>query len=409
MPVEFAHTTLENGLQVIAEIDPHAHTSAIGFFVRTGARDEAAPLMGVSHFLEHMMFKGTATRTAEDVDREFDAIGAEHNAYTTSELTAFYAHCLPEFLPTAEEILSDILRPSLRGEDFDAEKKVILEEIAMYRDQPFWVLYEEAMERYYGRHPLAHRVLGTEDTITGMTRDQMATYFDDRYSADKTVLAMAGRIDFDAMVERLRSHCGGWTRTDSRRQFPEATFEPGELTLESATSHQHYLLMVCPGPPVRDDRRYAAAMLMQIFGDGDGSRLHWALIEPGLADEAHGQYDGRDGLGEMLIYAVCSPDMADRVESVVRRELGALVASLTEDDLQRVKSKVATGATLQGELPAGRMRRLGRVWTYLGEYRSLEEELARIDAVTLDELRDVARDYPLDELLTVRLRPEPRG
>src|SRR5262245_43239430 len=139
MPIEFQQATLPNGLTIIAEIDDDAHSAAIGFFVKTGARDEHPGVMGVSHFLEHMMFKGTATRSAEEVDQEFDDLGAEHNAFTTSELTAFWAHSLPEHLNKAEEILADLLRPALRPTDFDNEKKVILEEIAMYNDHPFWV------------------------------------------------------------------------------------------------------------------------------------------------------------------------------------------------------------------------------------------------------------------------------
>ena len=162
MPITFREATLPNGLHVLAEVDPAAHSASIGFFVKTGARDEATEIMGVSHFLEHMMFKGTETRSAADVDRAFDDLGAEHNAFTTSELTAFHAHALPEHLPAAGEILADILRPALRQEDFDDEKAVILEEIAMYEDHPFWKLYERAMETYYDGHPLSHRVLGTK-------------------------------------------------------------------------------------------------------------------------------------------------------------------------------------------------------------------------------------------------------
>jgi predicted Zn-dependent peptidase len=192
MAIRFQKAVLDNGLTVVGEVDPAAHTAAVGFFVKTGARDEDGAAMGVSHFLEHMMFKGSEGRTAEAVDLDFDRIGAEHNAFTTSEVTAFYASCLPEHLPRAEEILSDIMRPALRPDDFDDEKPVILEEIAMYRDQPFWVLYERAMEEYYRTHPLSHRVLGTAETVSALTRDQMAAYLADRYSADNTVVALAG-------------------------------------------------------------------------------------------------------------------------------------------------------------------------------------------------------------------------
>ena len=188
MAITYREHVLPNGLKLAAEIDPEAHSAAIGFFVRTGARDEATEDMGVSHFLEHMMFKGTAKRSGEQVDRDFDDLGGRHNAYTSVETTAFHVHCLPEHLGAGSDILADILRPALRQDDFDDEKKVILEEIAMYADQPFWRLYERACEEYYGRHPLGHRVLGTPESVGNLTAERMRSYFEQRYSADNTVV-----------------------------------------------------------------------------------------------------------------------------------------------------------------------------------------------------------------------------
>ncbi|MHC4209803.1 MAG: M16 family metallopeptidase [Planctomycetota bacterium] len=405
MPVEFKSKTLPNGLQVIAEVDPDAHTAAIGFCVKTGARDEDAAVMGVSHFLEHMMFKGTETRTAADVDRDFDDIGADHNAYTSGEMTAFWAHALPEHLPRTLEILADILRPALRQADFDDEKGVILEEIAMYEDQPFWVLYERTMEAYYRSHPLSHRVLGTRETVQALAREQMAEYFQRRYSADNTTVALAGRLDFEGTVDLLGQWCGGWEDTGARRRHPALEPAGDEFTITSENVNRHYAIRVAPAPPIQDERRYASAALTQILGDAEGSRLYWALVETGLAEEARAQYDGHDQVGAFLIYYVCSPDDAAKAGQVVDDQIGRLVESLTADDLDRVKSKIATAATLQGELPAGRMHRLGRLWTFTGEYRSLEQELERINAVTLDDLRAVYGEFPFRPTVHGHLRP----
>ena len=179
-----------------------------------------------------------------------------------------------------------------------------------------------------------------------------------------------------------------------------------QFTMASPTVNRHYILMLCPAPPMADDRRYAAAMLAQVLGDVEGSRLYWQLIETGLADEAQVHYDGRDGLGDYFIYCSCSPDRAEEVQRLALREADALIDSLTDDDLLRVRSKVATAATLHGELPAGRMRRLGQMWTYMGEYRSLEEELARIDAVTLQDLRAVHEAFPIRPRVIGQLTPE---
>jgi len=406
MPIRFEQASLSNGLRVVAEIDPHAHTSAAGFFVKTGARDEAPAVMGVSHFLEHMMFKGTAKRTAEDVDRDFDDIGADHNAFTSSEMTAFWAHTLPENLPRAVDILADIMRPALRQEDFDAEKKVILEEIAMYEDNPFWVLYEKALETYYGTDPMAHRVLGTNQTITGLKRDQMVEYFTNRYSSDNTVVALAGNVSLSEVVGVLERGCGKWTRTGATRQADRPAVSSSTFTTTSDKVNRHYLLMLCPGPSQQDDQRYAAAVLSQVLGDAEGSRLYWALVETGLAEEAQAQHDPRDGAGDFLVFAVCSPDRAEEVQSIAQAQMRTVGEGLTEDDLERVRNKIATGITLHGELPAGRMRRLGRLWMYGDRHRTLEEELKRINAVTVNDLRALLEQYPLVPVVTGSLAPE---
>ena len=406
MTVEFKQATLANGLNVVAEVDPSAHTAAIGFFVKTGARDEDPAVMGVSHFLEHMMFKGTDTRSAEQVDKDFDDIGADHNAYTSGEMTAFWAHALPEHLPRTEEILSDILRPALREKDFDDEKSVILEEIAMYEDQPFWVLFERVMEAYFRTHPMAHRVLGTRDTIESMQCRQMQAYFAQRYAPDNTVVAMAGGLDFDAMTQHIEQHCGHWEPTQPTRRYDAIKLDDDDLTIRSAKVNRHYCIMLSPAPAQQDDDRYAAAILAQILGDAEGSRLYWALVETGLAEEVRAEYDGHDRVGQFVVYFVCDPDEAEKVQRITCEQIETLSDAITEDDLVRVRSKIATSVTLHGELPAGRMQRLGRLWTYAGEYRSLEEELRRIDAVTLDDLQAVYREYPFSPRVTGRMGPE---
>ncbi|MBX3354079.1 MAG: insulinase family protein [Phycisphaeraceae bacterium] len=405
MGVVFRHATLPNGLTVIAEVDSAAQTAAAGFFVRTGARDETPELMGVSHFLEHMMFKGSERMSAEAVNQSFDSIGADHNAFTTTEMTAFHAHTLPEALPTAVDTLAEILRPALRKEDFDEEKGVILEEIAMYEDHPGWCLYERTMERYFGAHPSGHRVLGTKSTIEAMTRDAMKEYFDARYSADNTVVAAAGALDFEAFVMQIAERCRDWQSTAPRRQ--RLPFAPGSgphIDFHDS-ANRAYLMGVAPAPALDDPRRYAAGVLMHILGGGDGSRLHWALIEKGLAEEADAGHDPRDGQGIFVLSAACTPESADEVSATIEAEVKRLGESLTDDDLLRAKRKIATSAALAGERPAGRMSRIGALWTLLRRHRSLEEEMVEIERLTLDDLRSCLRDFPPAPLLTGRLLP----
>jgi len=352
------------------------------------------------------MFKGTDSRSAADVDRGFDDIGARHNAFTSSEITAFWAHGLPESLQASQEILADILRPSLRPEDFDQEKGVILEEIAMYEDQPFWRLYERGMEVYYGKNRLSHRVLGTKKTITDLTCDQMVTYFQDRYSADNTIVALAGNLDFDRVVAQLQRECGAWEATGTTRTHDPLGVAAATFTDHDPSISQHYLMMAAPAPSLQDDRRYAAGVLTTILGHSEGSRLFWALVDPGIAEEAVTQFDGHDGTGTYLTWCCCSPQNSEQAEEIILEQIGGVVDSVTEDDLVRVRNIVATAATLQGELPAGRMQRLGRIMTLLGKYTSLEEELAAINAVTLDDVRQVACDFPLTPIVTGRLSGE---
>ncbi len=176
--MQFQHTTLDNGLEVIAELNDAAYSVAAGFFVKAGSRDESSELAGVSHFLEHMTFKGTTRRDAVAVNRDFDRVGAKHNAQTSEEDTFYHVTSLPEYFPQAFDVLADILRPTLRGDDFETEKQVIIEEIRMYLDNPMSVAYEAAKTAHFGSHPLGNSILGTVDSIKDMAADQMRDYFD---------------------------------------------------------------------------------------------------------------------------------------------------------------------------------------------------------------------------------------
>src|SRR3989440_11941006 len=212
MPLTFHYPQLPNGLDIAAEANPDSHSAALGLFVKTGARDELAEINGVSHFLEHMMFKGSEKCTWEDVNRIFDEIGARYNAFTSQEMTAYYANVLPEFTERALEHLSHLLRPAIRVEDFTTEKKVILEEIAMYRDDPGHRLYEKLMEEHFGRHPLSMSILGSPESIVRLGRNEMAEYFKNRYGPGNMVLVATGRVGFPEVIRLAGEYMGSWAR-----------------------------------------------------------------------------------------------------------------------------------------------------------------------------------------------------
>ncbi len=407
MSATFQHQQLSNGLNVIAEVDDRAHTAAVGFFVKTGARDEDRAVMGVSHYLEHMMFKSTAAgRSAEDVNREFDEIGASFNAYTSQENTVYYARVLPEYLTKAVDLFTDMLRPALGTDDFDMEKNVILEEIGMYDDRPHWRLHDALLEEYFGDHPLSYRVLGTNDTIARLSSNQMRDYFQQRYSPDNITVAAAGRLDFAQLVDDVSRRAGAWQPTGAVRQYDDPPAAAATCSQRDKKLNRHYVAAITPGPDAQDERRYAAAVLAQVLGDEDGSRLYWALIEPGLCDEADFAHHSMDQAGYYVVYASCAPDRAEQVERILLETIDGYVNDIDPTEIERAKNKLATEATLHGENTGGRMRSLGGQWTYLGTYTPLEEEVAKIMAIGVDEVRRLIEARPFTPRTVARLGPE---
>ena len=404
--VSFKHAQLPNGLDVIAEIHPHAQSTAIGFMVKTGSRDEAPEVNGVSHFLEHMMFKGTARRSAAEVNREFDAIGARNNAFTSNEVTCYWAHILPEFLPAALDLLADMMRPALRTEDFTMEKKVILEEIALYLDRPGHVLYEAIMQDHFGVHPMAQSILGPKESIAALQRDQMKAYFDAHYGPGNMALAVAGNLDFDQFLGEVQKACASWPHIDVTRAYPKPGLVPNKRHITDTKLKRHYIAMICPGPSAQDDQRFAAQVFSDVMGDPDGSRFYWALVEPGLADEADFSFYPHDGIGSFFAGASCDPARAAQVEEIMIAEMKKAVRyALTEQEISRSRTKIETGSVLQGELPLGRMRNILGRWIYNHEYRTLEQDLEILSGVNLTGIKDMLANYQLSPLTITTLGP----
>jgi predicted Zn-dependent peptidase len=405
--MSFHHHTLKNGLQVIGEISPSARSVALGFFVRTGARDETPEVSGVSHFLEHMVFKGTPHRSAFDVNRDFDRVGADYNAFTSEENTVFYAAILPEYLPQAVDILADILRPSLRQDDFDMEKKVILEEIGMYEDQPMSSAYDQVRRLYFADHPLGNSVLGTTASVGGLTREQMHEYFRRRYVATNVTVAAAGNYPWQQLVELVEKRCGGWEAGPVGRQAVREAPGSGEFKVvrkEQVT--QEHVIVMTPGPAANAPLRHAATTLALAVGDDSGSRLYWALVDPGLVDSADTSFQDYEGTGSFYTSFSCEPEQAEENLGIVAGVLGDVQRTgITEEELQQAKSKILSRLVRHGERPKGRMRSLGMDWTYLHEYWTVDDEVRAYDAVTLDSIRELLDHYPLDVTTTLALGP----
>jgi len=402
----FRETQLANGLTIIGEVNDTALSLAIGFFTRTGSRDESAELHGVSHFLEHMMFKGTPRRTCFDVNRELDEIGARYNAFTSEENTVYYAAVLPEYQSAVLDLLADILRPSLRQEDFDAEKGVVLEEIALYHDRPHWCAYDAALKLHFGDHPLGRTVLGTRESVSALTREQMLGYFGRRYSPGNMVLACAGRLDWDRLVEEAGQHCGGWEPCEVGRDLPEAVpTGRTQAICRSEVTRQH-LVMFSGAPSAADPDRFAASLLACILGDEVGSRFYWDLVDPGHADAADMDHDELDGAGAWVTYVRCDPSQAGDIVARVRATFQrAMADGVTAEELDGAKNKVCSRIVLAGETPMGRLVALGYDHVYRHVYRSTEDDLNDVQAVTAERVHAVLARYPLDQATVVALGP----
>jgi predicted Zn-dependent peptidase len=396
MEFEFKHTTLPNGLTIVAELNRHAQSVAVGFYVKTGSRDEAPEEHGVSHFLEHMAFKGTARRSCEEINREFDEIGANYNAYTSEDVTAFWAAMLPEYLPQGVDLLADLLQPALGEEDFETEKQVILEEIHMYADQPAWLIYDKAMQAHFAGHPLSRNVLGTLESITALTVEQMRAYHRRRYVPGNILVAAAGRLDWNHFVELVDRWCGSWKPAPCGRVFQKhVPHQTVNVLYDERVNHGH-VLCLSEAPPAAAAQKMTAEVVAVAVGDEAGSRLFWDLVDPGYADTAEMDLHQFDDAGVFCTYLSCLPD---RVGENLRRVLKAFQKvqqeGLDEVELRQIQRKGAARLVLAAERPTGRLSSLASAWLYRSEYRPLEQDLQELAAQTLADVRQLLQDYPL--------------
>ncbi len=404
--MNFHQTTLPNGLEVVAELNDDVFSVAFGFYVRAGARDETSAVSGVSHFLEHMAFKGTERFSAEDVNRIFDEIGADNNAMTSEESTVFYAATLPEYLPKTFEVQSSILFPTLRQDDFDMEKKVILEEIGMYEDQPASVAYDRAMQLHFAGHPLGQSVLGTTDSVSALTSEQMRSYHAEHYRAGSIVLAVAGRTEWSTVLELAQKHCGHWPAGGSPRTVAPARATPSTKYIVKEQCQQQQIIQMAAAPSASDPRRFAAELLCVIVGDDTNSRLYWDLVDPALVESAEVGYYEYEGAGTYLTFLNGSPESTKTNLARIARQYEAINTNgVTVEELEQARNKVATRVVLRGERPMGRLSSLGGNWLTRREYRSIADDLAILRSVTLDDIRQLLIEFPLAQTTTVGVGP----
>ena len=382
---------LPNGLTVVSERMPGSGAVALGFWVDAGSRDEMPAVAGASHFLEHLLFKGTDTRSAQEVAEAVEAVGGEMNAFTTKEYTAFYVRLLDEDLPLALDILSDIMwAPAFRREEVDAERQVILEEISMHEDEPADLVHDLCQEALYPGHPLGREVLGDRSTITAMGPDDIRGYFADHYRPGSIVVAAAGNVDHDELVAGIdRRFAGPDGSGPGRQELPLDPVKP--VVVHERPTEQAHVVLGMRAVARDDDDRFAFAVLNQLLGGGMSSRLFQEVREKrGLAYSVYSYRGAFLETGLLAVYAGTSPSRLPTVLSVVNTELEKLLQDeIPERELAVARGHVKGSLVLSLEDSSSRMSRIGRSQLVHGSVMPMHELVERTEAVTAADVRRV--------------------
>src|SRR5438270_4820989 len=400
---------LSNGLQILGQPMPDFESVAVSYFVHTGSRDEPDPsIAGVSHFLEHMVFKGTKTMDWQEITLAFNKIGAELNAFTSHEAKVYHARVLGEYLDRAVDLLSDMMYPRLVESDFETEKEVIINEIARSEDQPYNQAFRRMMQTYFGSQPLGHDVLGSRESIRNMHIEQMRDYWKRRYAANNLILAIAGNFNWEHVVGLAEKHCANWHTGESGRDVsPYEPAHPINDIIVDENLKQQIMIIAMPAVDVNDPDYYAANLGGSILGDSDGSRLFWNFYQKGLAESASAGIWSMEGTGIMMLEANSTPEEAPHVLKLLRAELNSLLEDgVYEDELRRAKDKWISSLVLSSESTFARMRSLANDWVTEGRLLSVDEEVERIEKVTTEDAMRSLRRFPMrDKQVLTALGP----
>ena len=396
-------TVLPGGLRVITESLPAVRSAAFGIWAGVGSRDEDPHHTGATHYLEHLLFKGTSRRSALDISAAMDAVGGELNAFTAKEYTCYYARVLDADLPLAIDVLSDMVTSSLiEAKDVDAERGVILEEIAMNEDDPADLVHEAFSAQVFGDTPLGRPILGTVDSINSITRDRIAEHYRARYTPDSLVVAASGNLDHDAVVELTSAAFSQALDAGGRKQPASPRLDGDQanaaigtgVRLLSRPVEQANVVLGCSGLARTDDRRFALGVLNAALGGGMSSRLFQEVREKrGLAYSVYSFSSQHAECGMWGIYAGCLPAKTEEVLAICQDEISKVLESgLTDEELDRGKGQLRGSIVLGLEDPSSRMSRLGKSELVYPRLEPVDEVLAEIDGVSHDQVREVARE-----------------
>ncbi|CAM4275072.1 putative Zn-dependent peptidase [Paenibacillus endophyticus] len=385
---------LSNGLRVVVEYIPTVRSVSFGIWVKTGSRNETPENNGISHFIEHMLFKGTESRTSKDIADLFDGIGGNVNAFTSKEYTCYFAKVLDEHLPLAVDALSDMFFNSqLDPEELAKEKNVILEEISMYEDTPDDKVHDEASRAAFGDHPLAYSILGLEERLTAMTSETLRGYMNDNYTLENVVISVAGNVEEQSLLALLEKHFGSFTNSKPASAIVTAPSFHGDYLFYKKKTEQNHLCISFPGCSITDSHLYAMILLNNALGGGMSSRLFQEIREKrGLAYSVYSYHTSYADTGLFTLYAGTAPKQTKDVLDLTMEQLNELsVKGLGEDELHRGKEQLKGSLILSLESTSSRMNRLGKNELMLGQHYTLDELLNRIDSVEMSHVVEVTK------------------
>ena len=387
---------LPNGLVILTQRMEHVHSVSVGIWLSSGSRREPAELNGISHFIEHMVFKGTQRRTAQDIAREVDSIGGMLDAFTAKEMVCFNTRILDEHLPKAFDIISDmLLEPKFDDEDISRERSVILEEIRMTQDNPEDLVHELFTQNFWNSHALGRPILGTPETVSALTRDTLQEWFRQSYAPNHLVVTAAGRLSHQEMVELVASRFSKLTPSKDGQSDPVPLPSP-HITLRNKNElEQVHICIGVPALPMSDRRRFAVSVLNNVLGGGMSSRLFQNIREKlGLAYAIFSELNAYKDVGSLSVYAGTSLDTAEQLVRCVLEEFRRLKDEpLTVDELRRAKDHLKGATLLALEGTGQRMNSLARYHIYFNRYFSPDELIALLESVTADDIRQVAREF----------------
>jgi predicted Zn-dependent peptidase len=384
-------STLDSGVRVVTEAMPSVRSIALGFWVRAGSRDEGTDQAGISHFLEHLLFKGTERFSSREIDELFDAMGAEVNAGTGKETTSVYSRFLDGHLERAFDALQDmVLRPAYP--DIDSERQVVIEEIAMYEDEPSDKVHDVLAGAVFGDHPLGRPIIGTADVVGSVPVPTIAAWHDGRYVPGNIVVAAAGNLEHERIVSLVEGAVGGAAPLPVAPASPE--LQGPVLRFHQKETEQYHLCLGGPGIPRDDERRFALRILDTILGGSTSSRLFQEVREKrGLAYAVYSYASHYRDSGQVAVYVGTRPDNVTQAVEVIGAELARVQGEgVSEEELERARENVKGRTVLSMESTLTRMNRLGSSLLMDVPIMTVDELLAALDAVTLEDVNSLARD-----------------